>query len=72
MPGTFRNGRAILAFVVVAPLAFLPLCFLYITAFPPVTPDGLHVVMPTGQVFFAFLGAGVLGGVAGYVVGRRP
>ncbi len=72
MPGTFRNGRAILAFVVVAPLAFPLLCVLYMTAFPPVTPDGLHVVMPVAQVFFAFLGSAALGGAAGYAVGRRP
>ncbi len=65
----FRFGRAAIAFVLVGALA-LPLLYgLATLVSPPRTSDG-HPVMPIGQVMFALVVAPVVGGVAGYFVGR--
>ena len=69
--GKVRTVRARVAFVVVAPLAFMPLFLLYVKWFPAVTADG-HPVMPTGQGLCALLGSGLLGVVAAYLFGRSP
>jgi hypothetical protein len=66
----FHLGRAIFAFLIVGAIAAPLLYQLGITVAPARTPDG-HVLMPIGQVFFAIAAATVIGGVGGYLFGRR-
>jgi len=63
---TWRIIRGILAFVIVAPIAFFLVFEIVITLFPNRTEDG-HVTMPMGQAAYAMLAAPILGGVAAYL-----
>jgi hypothetical protein len=66
----FRFLCALLAFVVTTGLG-LPLLYGLATVLsPPRTPEG-HPVMPIGQAMFAMVFAPVLGGLVGYLAGRR-
>jgi hypothetical protein len=66
----FRFVRALLAFVVATGLG-LPLLYgLATVVSPPRTPDG-YPVMPIGQAMFAMVFAPIVGGLVGYLAGRR-
>ena len=65
-----RIVRAVLAFVIVSPIAFFVVFEIVITLFPNRTGDG-HVTMPMGQAAFASFASPVLGAVAAYLVSRQ-
>lgn len=62
-----RIWRALFAFVIVGGLSFPLLYELAILVHPAVTSDGLHRVMPIGQVAFAMIFAPVAGSIAAWL-----